>query len=120
MNANDDTRLMFPALGGLYNAFSSYSYAFMRFATGAVLLPHGIQKIFFKTIAAYTQAIGAKGLPFPELLAYLTFFTEFCGGRLFSNRSFHQNRSSDDRHRNARHRVRVSVAVWLLLDRQRL
>lgn len=76
MNANDDTRLMFPALGSLYNAFSPYSYAFMRFATGAVLLPHGIQKIFFKTIAAYTQAIGAKGLPFPELLGYLTFFTE--------------------------------------------
>jgi len=67
---------VFPALGSLYNTFSPYSYAFMRFATGAVLLPHGIQKIFFKTIAAYTQTIAAKGLPFSELLAYLTFFTE--------------------------------------------
>jgi putative oxidoreductase len=48
----------------------------MRFATGIVLFPHGIQKIFFKTIAQYTQFIAAKGLPFPELLAYLTFFAE--------------------------------------------
>ena len=76
MGANDNNRLVFPALGSLYNTFSPYSYAFMRFATGAVLLPHGIQKIFFKTIAAYTQTIAAKGLPFSELLAYLTFFTE--------------------------------------------
>lgn len=76
MGANDDTRLVFPALGRLYNTFSPYSYSFMRFATGAVLLPHGIQKIFFKTIATYTHAIAAKGLPFPEILAYLTFFTE--------------------------------------------
>jgi putative oxidoreductase len=48
----------------------------MRFATGAVLAPHGIQKVFFLSIDRYTQIIAGKGLPFPELLAYLTFFTE--------------------------------------------
>jgi len=76
MAASNDTKLVFPVLGSLYKTFSPYSYSFMRFATGAVLLPHGIQKIFFRTIAASTQTIAAKGLPFPELLAYLTFFAE--------------------------------------------
>jgi putative oxidoreductase len=69
-------RLIFPGLAGFYQAGAPYAYAFMRFATGAVLVPHGVQKVFFFTIARYTETIGAKGLPFPELLAYLTFFTE--------------------------------------------
>jgi putative oxidoreductase len=76
MAADSDAKLVFPALGGLYKTFSPYSYAFMRFATGAVLVPHGIQKVFFKSTGTYIQAIAAKGLPFPELLTYLTFFTE--------------------------------------------
>jgi len=41
----DRKRLIFPSLAGLYEAFSPASYSFMRFATGAVLIPHGIQKI---------------------------------------------------------------------------
>ena len=36
-----------------------------------------MQKVFFLSIDRYIQIIGAKGLPFSELLAYLTFFTEF-------------------------------------------
>src|SRR5690242_15900916 len=68
--------LIFPALSPLYDSLSPYAYAFMRFATGAVLVPHGIQKVFFLSIGRYTEIIGGKGLPFPELLAYLTFFTE--------------------------------------------
>ena len=69
--------LIFPQLGRFYNALSPYAYAFMRFVTGAVLLPHGVQKVFFLSIGRYTEIIAAKGLPFPTLLAYLTFFTEF-------------------------------------------
>jgi putative oxidoreductase len=69
--------LIVPALGPLYEGLSPYAYAFMRFATGAVLLPHGIQKVFFLSIDRYTQIIAGKGIPFAELLAYLTFFTEF-------------------------------------------
>jgi putative oxidoreductase len=51
----------------------------MRFATGAVLVPHGVQKVLFGSISRYTEIIGAKGLPFPEILAYLTFFVESVG-----------------------------------------
>ena len=72
----EDTKLIIPALGKFYRTFSPYSYALMRFATGAVLLPHGVQKVFFLTIERYTDVIAGKGLPFPLLLAYLTFFAE--------------------------------------------
>ena len=72
----DSRRLVFPGLAGLYQSGAPYAYAFMRFATGAVLVPHGVQKVFFLSIGQYTKTIGGKGLPFPEFLAYLTFFTE--------------------------------------------
>ncbi len=72
----DSKRLIFPGLAGLYEAGAPYAYAFMRFAAGAVLVPHGVQKVFFLSIDQYAKTIGGKGLPFPELLAYLTFFTE--------------------------------------------
>jgi putative oxidoreductase len=39
-------RLIFPGLAGFYQRFSQYAYAFMRFSTGAVLVPHGAQKVF--------------------------------------------------------------------------
>jgi putative oxidoreductase len=72
----DSKRLFFPGLAGLYGSLSPYSYAFMRFATGAVLAPHGIQKVLHMTIGQYAKTIGGKGLPLAEVLAYLTFFTE--------------------------------------------
>jgi hypothetical protein len=40
----DRRRLIIPALGGLYETFAPYAYAFTRFATGAILVPHGVQK----------------------------------------------------------------------------
>ena len=48
----------------------------MRFAAGAVLVPHGIQKVFFGSSGFYADFIAKAGLPFPLVLAYLTFFTE--------------------------------------------
>ncbi len=41
----DRRTLIFPGLAGLYETFSPYSYSLMRFAAGALLVPHGIQKI---------------------------------------------------------------------------
>ncbi len=73
---SSEATLIIPALRPFYETTSPYSYALMRFATGAVLVPHGIQKVFFGSIERYTQIIAGKGLLFPELLAYLTFFTE--------------------------------------------
>ena len=76
MAAHDEPKLIFPALAGLYQRFSPFSYAFMRFATGAVLVPHGVQKILNTPIAKFVPNIAAKGLPFAEALAYLTYFAE--------------------------------------------
>jgi putative oxidoreductase len=42
----DRRRLIIPALGKIYEAGAPYSYAFIRFATGAILFPHGFQKVF--------------------------------------------------------------------------
>jgi len=74
--SHEEPKLVFPALAGLYRRFSPFSYAFMRFATGAVLVPHGIQKVLNVPIAKFAPNIAAKGLPFAEALAYLTYFAE--------------------------------------------
>jgi putative oxidoreductase len=76
MAVTGERKLIFPALAGLYDRFSPYSYALMRFATGAVLVPHGVTKILNTPIAKFVPNIAAKGLPLPELLAYLTYFAE--------------------------------------------
>jgi putative oxidoreductase len=77
----DRKRLIFPGLGKLYESLAPGSYSFMRFAAGAVLLPHGIQKVFFvpNAVATYSGYIAKAGLPLPEVLAYLTLFTESVG-----------------------------------------
>jgi putative oxidoreductase len=76
VTTRDEPKLIFPALGGLYQRLSPFSYALMRFATGAILVPHGIQKIMNLPIAKFAPNIAAKGLPFAEALAYLTYFIE--------------------------------------------
>jgi putative oxidoreductase len=74
--AIDAKKLIFPGLAGLYERCSPYSYAFMRAATGAVMVPHGVQKVFYLPISRYIALIGQHGLPMPAVLAYLTYFTE--------------------------------------------
>jgi putative oxidoreductase len=72
----DRNRLIFPALGGVYEKFSPFAYGFMRFCTGAVLVPHGIQKIMTNWAEKGVGNIDQAGLPAPMLLAYLTVFSE--------------------------------------------
>jgi putative oxidoreductase len=76
MAARNETKLVFPTLAGLYESCAPYSYAIMRFATGAILVPHGVNKILNTPIAKFAPNIAAKGLPFPKALAYLTYFAE--------------------------------------------
>jgi len=49
----------------------------MRFATGAILFPHGHLKVLHSSPDRLAVAIGNSGLPLPLTLAYLTFFSEF-------------------------------------------
>ena len=77
----DPKRLVIPGLAGLYQAGSTYSYAMMRFFTGAVLVPHGVVKLMHLPPSA--ASIASHGLPFPELLAWLTVLSEsFCAAGL--------------------------------------
>jgi putative oxidoreductase len=72
----DRRRLVFPALGGIYETFAPFSYAFIRFSTGAILVPHGVQKLVFGTAVNTAQGLAAKGFPFPLPLAYFVGFVE--------------------------------------------
>jgi len=69
-------RLVFPGLAGLYEKISPYSYALMRFSTGAVLVPHGIVKILQVPPEKFAENLTAHGFPMPLLLTYLVYFTE--------------------------------------------
>jgi putative oxidoreductase len=40
------TRLYVPALGGIYAALNEYAHPMLRIALGAILMPHGCQKLF--------------------------------------------------------------------------
>ncbi len=75
----DPERLVFPGLAGVYQAGARLAYAFIRFATGAVLVPHGIQKLLAMTPGTYANTIAQHGLPFPFVLAWLMMLTESFG-----------------------------------------
>src|SRR4029079_8088067 len=75
----DRQRLIIPGMAGVYQCFAPHSYAFMRFVTGAILVPHGIQKVFTAPIDRYVTSIGGKGIPFPEVLASLVLFAASLG-----------------------------------------
>ena len=75
----DRSRLIVPGMAGIYQRFAPYSYAFMRFVTGAILVPHGLQKVFTAPVGRYVTSIGGKGIPLAELMAPLVFFTESVG-----------------------------------------
>lgn len=75
----DSKRLVFPGLAGLYNAGSQYAYAFMRFCTGAVLVPHGIVKLTLLPPDRYAGTIAQHGVPGATLLAWLMVLTESFG-----------------------------------------
>src|SRR5215471_9322383 len=73
----DKRRLIFPDLAGLYESFSPASYSFMRFATGAVLVPHGIQKIMLGSAVNLAPLIEKQlGVSHGLAWAYLAVFTE--------------------------------------------
>jgi putative oxidoreductase len=78
-DAFDTRNLIVPGLARLYRPLAPLAYAFMRFAAGAVLFPHGIQKVFAAPIQRYADNIAGHGLPLPYFLALCTFFAELVG-----------------------------------------
>ena len=74
----DAKRLLIPQLGPLYGFFGQYSYAFMRICTGAILIPHGVGKMF-SDAPWQTAPMERMGLWPPLLWAMLVAGTEFFG-----------------------------------------
>ena len=75
MAAIERRRLIIPALGTIYETLAPYSYTIMRFATGVILFPHGVVKVFYGSPAALAGGIAAKNV---ELLKGGRFMKAFC------------------------------------------
>lgn len=73
-------RLMIPALRALYEPLAPYGYAFIRFCTGAVIVPHGYTKLFAGAMGAATGMIAKLGLEPAGAWAHLVGVVEFAGG----------------------------------------
>ena len=75
----------------------------MRFATGAVLVPHGVQKIILGSAVNLAPFIDKQmGLPNPLMWAYFAIFAEFLCG-LSRDRTFHSPGSVDHLDRDGHH-----------------
>jgi putative oxidoreductase len=77
----DTTRLIVPALAGLYQTVSPYSYALIRFIAGAILVFHGYNKLFVAGVQGVADhVVAVLGLPVPLAWAYFIAILECFGG----------------------------------------
>ena len=62
---NGKLPLYVPAFGKIYAAFDGISYSVLRFAIGALYVPHGMQKLFQMfggaPVATYQAGFGRMG-----------------------------------------------------------
>lgn len=78
-------RLYIPGLAGLYAGLQPYGYPVMRFAAGAILLPHGWGKLFGPAAAGTAlHLLGPWGFPAPLAWAYFLGALEFFGGGMLA------------------------------------
>jgi putative oxidoreductase len=75
-DAVEGKRLVFPGLAGIYDRLSPFAYDFMRFSTGAVLVPHGYQKLVLGMVGGTAAGLAKQGFPEPLAWAYLVGFAE--------------------------------------------
>jgi putative oxidoreductase len=80
----DAQRLYFPALAGVYRRFAPFSYAFIRFCTGAVLVPHGVQKLLLGNMTVVLKDVTEVGLWPPVAWAYLVGAVELFGAAMLA------------------------------------
>lgn len=76
----DARRLVVPAAAGLYEQFAPYSYTLVRIALGLVLMPHGINKLFFGDALNAAKTMAGLGLDPPLAWAYFIGLIEAVGG----------------------------------------
>jgi len=77
-------RFFIPGIGRLCESLSPYSYDLMRFALGAILVPHGVNKLFFGDVVNASHTMEKLGLAPPFAWAYLIGVLEFAGGLMLA------------------------------------
>ncbi|RVU34070.1 DoxX family protein [Hwanghaeella grinnelliae] len=79
-----NSKLVIPALAPLYSSLDKLAWLALRVATGALLIPHGAQKLFGAFggggLEGTANFFGSVGYPAPELMALLVGIIEFVGG----------------------------------------
>lgn len=76
----DEGRLVVPGLAGLYRWVAPFGYVFIRILTALVILPGGIDKLFYGGAGRIaTGNIGGLGLPLPYAWAWAVTCIEFFG-----------------------------------------
>jgi putative oxidoreductase len=81
MNAEEKAgRLVFPGLGGIYQALHPWGYALMRVGAGGILVYHGYGKLFNGVAERVgTGLLGPMGFPMPVAWGYFLGLLEFFG-----------------------------------------
>jgi putative oxidoreductase len=77
----DRSKLIIPALGGIYDKLSPYSWLMVRVIAGALLIPHGYAKLFTPgAIDGTAGFMGSLGLVPGIFWAWVIALLEFFGG----------------------------------------
>jgi putative oxidoreductase len=75
-----DPKLYFPGLAGLWSGLAPYGYPVIRFAAGAILIPHGWAKLFGGAAPFVAEKVLAPlGVPAPHAVVYLLALLETVG-----------------------------------------
>jgi putative oxidoreductase len=84
-SAVDESRLVVPALAGIYRHLAPLSYAFMRVVVALMFLPVGIDKMFYGGAARVAAGnITGLGLTPPLAWGWAVAVTEFFGAILLA------------------------------------
>jgi putative oxidoreductase len=85
MDELDTRRLIFPRLARIYRSVAPYSYTLIRFAAGAIMIPHGVPKLFgtFAPVLA-KNVLAPLGFPAPLAWAYWLGALEVFGGAMLA------------------------------------
>ncbi len=74
-----------PFFAGIYAPAAPFGYALIRFCTGAIFVPHGMQKLFFGGAASLAgKAFTVWGLPEPLAWAWGIGILECVGGAMLA------------------------------------
>lgn len=93
-DASENTKLIIPGLGDLYERLADLAYPFLRVCYGAFFIPHGWAKIVGGAVAKYNEAGALVGgtagfmakmnFPVPEALAWYIGILELVGGAMLA------------------------------------